>query len=219
MSQSIRDKNGRFVKGTFPIKPFLGIERLGKKNSEYQKSKARLTWLGKKFSKEHKDKLRKAKIGKKLTEEHKKKISNSNKGKKHLEETRKKISLGHKGKNSYLWKGGITSLRGQIYNSFKYRQWRSDVFTRDDFTCQWCRKRGNKIAADHYLKSFAQILEEYKIKTLEQALECEELWNINNGRTLCYGCHYKTDNYGYKGRIKQLNNYPWCKREYWNKND
>ena len=39
-------------------------------------------------------------------------------------------------------------------------------------------------------------MEENNIKTLEEAENCEELWNINNGRTLCYPCHYKTDNYG-----------------------
>lgn len=31
----------------------------------------------------------------------------------------------------------------------------------------------------------------YNIKSYEQALNCEELWNINNGRTLCKKCHKK----------------------------
>lgn len=30
-----------------------------------------------------------------------------------------------------------------------------------------------------------------KRKTLEDAENCEELWNINNGRTLCKSCHIK----------------------------
>jgi len=30
---------------------------------------------------------------------------------------------------------------------------------------------------------------EFRIKTFEQALTCEELWNINNGETLCKKCH------------------------------
>ena len=38
-------------------------------------------------------------------------------------------------------------------------------------------------------------MEEYQIKTFEQALNCAELWDINNGRTLCKECHKKTDNY------------------------
>ena len=101
-----------------------------------------------------------------------------------------------RGERSHNWKGGITPLRKRIRHSFKYRQWRSDVFTRDDFTCVLCGKRGSRLEADHYPKSFVSTLDKYKIQTLEQALDCEELWNINNGRTLCKKCHNKTENYG-----------------------
>jgi len=86
------------------------------------------------------------------------------------------------------WKGGITPLTLTIRHSFEYRQWRSDIFTRDDFTCQKCGKRGIKIVA-HHIKRFSLIFEENKIKTLEQARICEEFWNINNGITLCKECH------------------------------
>ena len=97
-----------------------------------------------------------------------------------------------KGVNHPLWKGGITPLMKRIRACFKYRQWRSDVFTRDDFTCQLCGKRGGWLEADHYPKSFSKIFHENKIKSLDEALSCEELWNINNGRTLCWKCHNKT---------------------------
>jgi len=89
------------------------------------------------------------------------------------------------------WKGGITPLIEQLRHSFKYRQWRSDIFTRDNFTCQDCgdNKGGNLEA--HHKKSFSSILQKYEITTLEEALNCEELWNINNGITLCEDCHKK----------------------------
>jgi len=45
------------------------------------------------------------------------------------------------------------------------------------------------------------------ILSKEEALSCDELWNINNGRTLCIGCHKKTDTYG---RPKTKN--PWIKK-------
>jgi len=95
------------------------------------------------------------------------------------------------------WKGGITSLTMRIRSSFKNRQWRSDVFTRDDYTCQMCGARNGcgkavYLEADHYPKMFSEIFQEYKIKTIEQAFACEEFWNINNGRTLCRDCHDKT---------------------------
>ena len=98
------------------------------------------------------------------------------------------MSEAQRGEKSYKWKGGITLLREEIRNCFKYRQWRSDIFTRDNFTCQKCGKRGVYLEA-HHIKSFDRIIEEYQIRILEQALNCEELWNINNGTTLCMDCH------------------------------
>ena len=163
------------------IKGKSGIYPLEKRGGLFKKGhKGFKSWLGKKLSKEHK---------KKLKENHK-----GMTGKHHTLIARKKISKAHKGEKSCLWKGGITIVRKQIFNSMEYRQWRSDVFTRDDFTCQSCRIRGYKLEA-HHIKKFSVILEEYKITTLEEALICEELWNINNGKTLCLDCHNLTKNY------------------------
>lgn len=102
------------------------------------------------------------------------------------EKHRKKLS----GKNNYNWKGGISPLSKRIRMSLKYRQWRSDVFTRDDFTCQECGKRGDSIVA-HHIKKFSDIFKDNNIKTLKQAWTCEEFWNLNNGKTLCEKCHDK----------------------------
>ena len=108
---------------------------------------------------------------------------------------RMEIRLKLRGEKSYLWKGGITLLRHSIRSLMEYRQWRSDVFTRDNFTCVWCgNNESGNLNADH-IKPFGKILEENKIRTLEEAIACEEFWNINNGRTLCVPCHKKTDTY------------------------
>jgi hypothetical protein len=95
-----------------------------------------------------------------------------------------------KGSSHYNWKGGITSLYNQIRHCFEYRQWISDCFTRDNFTCQKCLIRGGYLHC-HHLKSFAEIVKEYNLKSIEEARNCIEMWNLNNGRTLCRGCHYK----------------------------
>lgn len=144
-------------------------------------------WLGRKLSEEHKKKLSVSKLGnknplfgKQLTLEHRTKISNS-----------------HKGEKSHYWKGGLTKLSKIVRNSFKYRQWRSDVFTRDNFTCAECDSKGGRLEADHIIP-FSFIYNRNNIKTYEEAMECEELWNINNGRTLCRECHSKTDTYLFK---------------------
>ena len=96
------------------------------------------------------------------------------------------VHYGKFGKNHPCWKEYKKHpFQKQIRSLFKYRQWRSDVFTRDEFICVLCGVSGGNLQADHYPKRFIDILNEYKIQTLENALFCEELWNINNGRTLC----------------------------------
>lgn len=79
---------------------------------------------------------------------------------------------------------------------------------RDNFTCILCKRKGGwskeeKIRVilnvDH-IKAFSLIIKENNITDLEIAFSCKELWNIENGRTLCCNCHKKTDNFGTKAR-------------------
>lgn len=112
------------------------------------------------------------------------------KGKKISEEIRNKIS----GHNHYNWKGGNRSVNSIIRKCYEYRQWVQDIFKRDNYTCQECGKRGVELNA-HHIKQFALILKEHKIQTLKEALICHELWNYENGQTLCVPCHRKTDSY------------------------
>lgn len=119
-------------------------------------------------------------------------------GRKHSEETRLKMSLAQSGDKSNTWKGGITPLYLQIRHHIKARQFSSDCFQRDNYTCQDCGIRGGKLCC-HHIKHFSWIIEEYNIKTPEQAVDCEELWNVNNGITLCVDCHiFKHKQDGYK---------------------
>ena len=49
--------------------------------------------------------------------------------------------------------------------------------------CPVCLNKGN------VNKINAKIIEENNIKTLGEALGCDELWDLGNGRTLCIDCH------------------------------
>lgn len=128
--------------------------------------------------------------GQVMSEETRKKISILSKGLKRSPETRRKISLAKRGENNPAWQGGIYPLRKKIRHSYKYRQWRDDVFTRDEFTCQECGNKGIYLQA-HHINKISSILHFYEITILEDAYECMELWNINNGITLCKKCHKK----------------------------
>ncbi|HEC65377.1 hypothetical protein LCGC14_1222640 [marine sediment metagenome] len=91
----------------------------------------------------------------------------------------------------YKGRDNLIPLRRHIYNSQRWRDWRSAIFERDNFTCQLCEKRGGYLEADHYPISFSVLLKKYNIKSLEDSLNCEEMWQIDNGRTLCKDCHNK----------------------------
>lgn len=93
------------------------------------------------------------------------------------------------GENSFNWKGGITPLNNKIRRHKNSIVWRNKIFERDNYTCVICNSRGNKLNADHYPKMFQHIISDNNIKCLNDALLCSQLWDINNGRTLCVNCH------------------------------
>jgi hypothetical protein len=41
----------------------------------------------------------------------------------------------------------------------------------------------------HHAKTFKDICKENNVCTVEQALACKELWDLNNGICICYSCH------------------------------
>lgn len=141
------------------------------------------------------------KKGNKIGPRFKKGYPSWNKGIPRSKETKRKISETKKARNQRPpncfysgekhpnWKGGISPLVERIRRNFKYRQWRSDVFTKDNFICQECGYDKGRILQVHHLKPFIEIIRENNIKILEEALNCEELWDINNGITLCKKCH------------------------------
>jgi hypothetical protein len=94
------------------------------------------------------------------------------------------------GENNWNWKGGITSLNQMIRNCVQYTEWRTLVFQRDNFTCSHCNARGVHLIA-HHIKFFSTLMKEHNITTLEEATQCEALWNTDNGITLCKECHKK----------------------------
>ena len=112
--------------------------------------------------------------------------------KKMIDTKRKNPRYGERASN---WKGGKTRLTQLIRSSFQYRQWRSDIFQRDNYSCMDCGKKSSGDIEVHHLNPLAKIIQENNITNIEEAIKCEELWNINNGLTLCIKCHKKTDTY------------------------
>ncbi len=100
-----------------------------------------------------------------------------------------------KGEQNPNWNGGTHPLNKAIRACIKYTQWRDACFKRDNYTCQICKIKGGILNIDH-IKQFAVILFLNKITNIEEAFICSELWDVDNGRTLCISCHKKTDTFG-----------------------
>lgn len=139
--------------------------------------------------------------GKNLSEEHKKKLSEVKKGKKikHLytpeiiEKIRKALTgkpqLLNRGEKhpNYIDGGKEKWERQKAMGRVEYKEWRRNVFKRDDYTCQECKQRGKRINADH-IKPWAMFPDlRYELK---------------NGRTLCVSCHRKTPTWGGRTKLK-----------------
>lgn len=175
--------------------------------SENHRNKIRDTLMGHEVSDETKRKIRislkgrtSLLVGYKHSDQAKKNMSIAQKGR--LISAAQKIKMSRAQRERFLktpkenrpnWEGGITPFRNHIRKLFEYRQWRSDVFTRDDFTrddftCQSCYKRGEIIEA-HHIKPLSKIITDNCISSIQEALLCAEIWDINNGVTLCKKCH------------------------------
>jgi hypothetical protein len=85
-----------------------------------------------------------------------------------------------KKENNPNWKGGITPNHILERNSNEYKQWRDNVFARDNYTCQSCNSRCgngfNVILHAHHIKKFS---EHPKLR-----------FDTDNGKTLCMDCHH-----------------------------
>lgn len=117
-------------------------------------------------------------------------------------EWRRKLSEAAKkrvGEKNSHWQGGKTPLQFSIRNSELYKQWRKRVFERDNYACIMCGTAGNgkNLNADHIVP-LSVLIRNAGIKSVAEAINTKELWDVENGRTLCISCHRETDTYGWK---------------------
>jgi hypothetical protein len=85
------------------------------------------------------------------------------------------------GEKSNFWKGGISIFtrteRSNFMGSLEYKNWRIQVFKRDNYTCQICGKRGNGDIQANHIKKYIDYPE---LRT-----------SSYNGITICNQCAYQ----------------------------
>ncbi len=105
----------------------------------------------------------------------------------------------HRGKNSPVYKGekAVGKFRNRVAQLPEYKEWHAIILKRDNYKCVLCGSN-ERLEVDHK-KRFLFIVNENNLRTVEDARNCKELWDPDNGRTVCHSCHLTTDTYGTKG--------------------
>jgi hypothetical protein len=96
------------------------------------------------------------------------------------------------GERSLWWKGGVNPFNKTLRSRVKMKEWREEVYMRDDYTCQHCGEKGVELNADH---------------VMPLSLFPELAYDVLNGQTLCVPCHKNTDSFSgkLKNKITRLN--------------
>jgi hypothetical protein len=89
----------------------------------------------------------------------------------------------------------VSPLMEQIRKCRSMIDWKHEVKKIFNFTCQYCQIRGG-ILNSHHIKSVKELIKQYNITSLEEALLCESLWDLNNGICYCESCHKLLKNKG-----------------------
>ena len=179
-----------------------GKAKMGNKNPMFGKP----TWNKGKvgiYSKETLRKNREAHLGKHSANEFKKGHKTWNRGLKGVMKAWNKgiPNPNFQGENNPKWKGGITPLYDRIRKLPEYKEWRTSIYKRDNYTCQECgSQESGTLNAHHSDKFFAELLADFlreydqfspyeDIDTLVRlAIKWQPFWDAE-GITYCDDCH------------------------------
>ena len=107
------------------------------------------------------------------------------------------------GENNPCWKGGVTPIYDRIRKLPEYKEWRTLIYERDNYTCQGCGSKKSGTFNAHHINTFIELIAEF-LKEYDQfssfedtdtlvrlAMKWKPFWDISIGITYCKKCHRK----------------------------
>lgn len=152
--------------------------------SEETRRKIAEAGKGRAWSEKSRKKLSQAKMGNIISEEARKKISLANRMNHLKKEYHDELKLVSEGNIHKIVRVGGKGL----YR--KFLDWRQAVLSFDHDRCVFCGVTNKRLCA-HHIEPIQFFIKNNNIKTVKDVVECEDLWDINIGITLCGGCHSK----------------------------
>jgi 5-methylcytosine-specific restriction endonuclease McrA len=88
-----------------------------------------------------------------------------------------------------LWDTKYSDFIRRIRTTTSYLKWKNAVMERDQYKCQDCFCDNPPRLDVHHIIPLKEIIQNHVIETYAQALDCEMIWDTDNGITLCKKCH------------------------------
>lgn len=85
----------------------------------------------------------------------------------------------NKGPNNPSWRGGCEPPSQLVRKTDEWKNWRRQVFGRDNYTCKKCGSIGGLLHPHHLIP---------------KSVDKTKIYDLSNGITLCQSCHLKLHN-------------------------
>lgn len=134
--------------------------------------------------------------GVKHSDEHRKHNAESRRGKKLPTIVKEKMQESRILYLNDIWYGGVKYPEDEyniielIHSSPEYNNWRNSVYRRDNFRDWFSGIKLQTNIQAHHIISLKDLIAKNNIKTLGEAMNCKEIWDVNNGVTMLDYSHY-----------------------------
>lgn len=110
------------------------------------------------------------------------------------EESKIKTSCSLQGINRSDFKQFLTNINIRLRATNEYSNWRNNIYKRDCYTCQKCKKLGKGDLHAHHIIHLSKLIKQYPKELNDACMNDQYFYDIKNGITVCENCHSKIHN-------------------------